>query len=535
MQITFLGHAGFLVETAQSVVALDPWLSPEGAFDSAWMQLPCNHHLADWLREKLSRPDRARFVYVSHEHRDHFDPAFLRSLPRQDFTVVLPRFRRAALRNAFAYHPGRVVLCDDGERVPLPDGELRLFLTDAGLNRDSALLVRAEGRTFLDLNDCKLHDRLPRIAAEEGAMDVFSAQFSGAIWHPTCYEYDRALYGALSRRKLMGKFEAVARALEALRPKAYVAAAGPACFLDPALIHLNFEKVNVFPRAEKLFGYLERRLEGAQPVLLEPMPGDEIDPASGRLTAHGTERLEEGTFEPYVRGYADRCASLYSRREERLTAAEVDAVHERLRDELSAKLCRLRLRERVDRPLYAWLTERPDRVLRVDFRRGALEQVPAVADEERHTFAARAQDVARVLDRRLTWEEFLLSFRFRLGRIPDRYDAVMHGYLACEVEDLDAFCDSVIQSETRPERTVVEAGGKRFEVQRFCPHQGADLSEAWIEGDRYLVCARHRWRFDLERGGVCPQNGSSILARCVGTCGEETQQEVAEQPAESVA
>jgi UDP-MurNAc hydroxylase len=275
MQITFLGHAGFLVETAQSLVVLDPWLSELGAFDSAWMQLPCNHHLADFVRAQLARTDKARFVYVSHEHGDHFDPAFLRSIPRQDFAVVLPRFRRSALQHAFARHPGPVHLCQDGDTVPLPDGSLRLFLTDAGLNRDSALLVQAEGRTFLDLNDCKVHDRIGAIAREVGTVDVFSAQFSGAIWHPTCYEYDRAQYAALSRRKVMGKFEAVARALEALRPRAYVAAAGPACFLDPSLLHLNFERTNVFPRAAKLFSYLERRLPGAPLAFFEPMPGDE--------------------------------------------------------------------------------------------------------------------------------------------------------------------------------------------------------------------------------------------------------------------
>lgn len=535
MQITFLGHAGFLIETARSVVVLDAWLSPEGAFDSAWMQLPCNHHLAEQVRDRLTRTDKARFVYVSHEHRDHFDPAFLRSIPRQDFTVILPRFRRSALRDAFAYHPGQVVHCEDGARVALPDGELRLFLTDAGLNRDSALLVRAEGQTFLDLNDCKLHDRLSQIAAEEGPIDVFSAQFSGAVWHPTCYEYDRALYGALSRRKLLGKFEAVARALEALQPKAYLAAAGPACFLDPALLPLNFEKVNIFPRADRLFAYLERRLEGTAPTLIEPMPGDEVDPARGALVPRTAERLSEANFEPYVRAYADRFSGFFARREQPLTPAEIDTIHTRLSDELGAKLQALRLRTRVDRPLYVWLTEQPDRLLRVDFQRAVIEPVEEIVDAARHTFTARAMDVARVLDRRLTWEEFLLSFRFRLSRAPDRYDAVLHGYLACEVEDLDAFCDSVVRSETRPERTVVTAGGRRFEVQRFCPHQGADLQEAWIEGNRYLVCARHRWRFDLQEGGICPQNGSTVLAKCLGPCAEDDREVAGAQPAESVA
>jgi acyl-CoA synthetase (AMP-forming)/AMP-acid ligase II len=98
MQITFLGHAGFLVETAGALVVADPWLSATGAFDSAWMQLPQNHHLADALRARLEETDKACFLYVSHEHRDHFDPDLLATLPIGKITAVIPRFRRAALR-----------------------------------------------------------------------------------------------------------------------------------------------------------------------------------------------------------------------------------------------------------------------------------------------------------------------------------------------------------------------------------------------------------------------------------------------------
>lgn len=40
MQIGYLGHAGFVVETEGAVVVADPWVSRHGAFASAWMQLP---------------------------------------------------------------------------------------------------------------------------------------------------------------------------------------------------------------------------------------------------------------------------------------------------------------------------------------------------------------------------------------------------------------------------------------------------------------------------------------------------------------
>ena len=94
MQIVYLGHAGFVVETEEAVVVADPWVSRHGAFASAWMQLPQNHHLAPLVRAKLSDPAKQRFVYVSHEHGDHFDREFLASIGCRDITAVVPRFRR---------------------------------------------------------------------------------------------------------------------------------------------------------------------------------------------------------------------------------------------------------------------------------------------------------------------------------------------------------------------------------------------------------------------------------------------------------
>jgi UDP-MurNAc hydroxylase len=514
MEIVYLGHAGFVVETEEAVVVADPWVSRHGAFASAWMQLPQNHHLAPLVRAKLEDPRKPRFVYVSHEHGDHFDRDFLASIARRDFTAVVPRFRRTEMLESLRATGCNVVACADGDKVPIPGGYLRLFVQDGGLNRDSGLLVKAAGRTFLDLNDCKIHDRLGKIVAEEGPIDVFTAQFSGAIWHPTCYDYPPKQYAAISRRKMYGKFEAVARALETVRPRLFLASAGPACFLDPSLVHLNFEELNIFPRAQKFFAFLRKRLARLPSALVEPMPGDVLEVASGNLDVLASDRLDEDRFEQYLRGYAARMADLYQGRAVP-EAADLPGILDRLHEELRRKLSRLDLRDRVGVALYAWLEELPQRMLRVEFPSQRIEEVSALRDEPRYTFKVRAGDVLDVLDRRLTWEEFFLSFRFRLSRSPDEYDPVLHGFLALEAGDLPSLCDSIRQVEANRERAVIGAGGARYSVHRYCPHQGADLTEGWVEGEHLLVCPRHRWQFDLDKQGRCTLNNSSVCAERV--------------------
>jgi len=528
MQITFLGHAGFLVETQHALVVVDPWLSPEGAFDSAWMQFPRNHQLAPMVREKLESSTKERFLYISHEHKDHYDPDFLQTLTKRDFTVVIGKFRRTVLRDEFeTYGARRIIACEDQQEVPIKGGYLKLYLTDSGTNRDSALLIQADGQSFLNLNDCKIHDRLPGIVAEEGPIDIFTAQFSGAIWHPTCYDYTRESYVEHSRQKRASKFEAVARAIETVQPRAYLASAGPACFLDPSLFHINLEPVNIFPRASELFTFLQHRLGGQTPHLIEPMPGDVLDAGRGELVSLVPERVTEENVSQYLRSYAAMQTRVFRERRRNLMLEEVDRIHLRLREELQHKLNAFSLADRVTMPLYMGLIELPEQLLRVDFKARRVDVVGEVRDLSRYTFITSAADVVRVLDRKLNWEDFLLSFRFRASRSPDVYDATLHNFIAAEVEDLRAMCDGVLATEARKERTVVTAGGQRYEVNRYCPHQGADLKEGWVEEGRYLVCPRHRWRFDLQGDGVCPTNGCSVIARCLGK-DEEKRAPVAE-------
>ena len=84
MQLTYLGHAGFCIETHDAIIIMDPWLSAEGAFDAAWFQYPRNHHLADEMQRLLTESPKEKFIYISHEHRDHFDIHFLNSTRHKD-------------------------------------------------------------------------------------------------------------------------------------------------------------------------------------------------------------------------------------------------------------------------------------------------------------------------------------------------------------------------------------------------------------------------------------------------------------------
>lgn len=513
MRITFLGHAGFWVETAEAIVVTDPWLSPTGAFDASWFQFPRNHHLAAIVADRLETTDKARFVYVSHEHEDHLDLAFLEGLRCRDFTVLVPDFRRPLMKEVFGrYACMEVVTCGHRQRVDIPGGGVTLYLDDGELNRDSAILIEGDGRSFLDLNDCRIADALPTIAREHGVVDVFTCQYSGAGWHPTCYDYPREVYETIARKKVAAKFRAVAQALTVLKPRLFLPSAGPPCFLDPQLYHLNLEATNIFPRARRLLDYLDRHPPAAPTSWVDVAPGDVVDAASATVEHRAGCAVPEEGFADYVAAYAASYEPFFAGRARRAEGAyDPDDVLERLRGELVRKLEHLTLHERVTTRLYFRLSE-SERALRVDFPTRTVETVAAIDGPERYVVTASCAEVAKVLAGVMTWDEFSLSFRVHLAREPDVYHTILQGFLRLEADDLDRFCARILDVEARQERIVVDAGARHFAVDRFCPHQGGDLRLGWVEEGRCLTCPRHQWQFDLEDGGRALRNDGSVHA-----------------------
>jgi len=365
------------------------------------------------------------------------------------------------------------------------------------------------------MNDCKLYDEVSEIARTEGPISVLTCQFSGATWHPTCYEYEPEEYARISSHKLHSKFEMVARAISTVQPKCFIPSAGPACFLDPLLLHINFQPVNIFPRTSQFFAFLDKRLERMPTAMVEMMPGDEWNSVSQQFRPCGTERVDESNFEGYIRAYAARHAQYFADRQPKPQESNIQRIIDQLRDALHGKLEPLALHARIQVPLYFGLSDSSDKLLRIDFPSKRVDQVTKIQDADYYSLTTPSWQIQRVLDGAITWEEFALTFRVRLNRRPDVYQTLIQGFLLMEPEDMNSFCSKLLEIEQRQKRTVIEAGGTRYSIDRYCPHQGADLTQGWLTDGRFWTCPRHRWQFALDKEGQCPTNIGSIHAICL--------------------
>jgi UDP-MurNAc hydroxylase len=504
--VTALGHAGLSIAAPGVRVLADPWLSGGGAFLGSWFPFPDNSGIggpAAWP---------ADVVVISHEHLDHLDLALIASLP--DWVpVVVPRYPSTILelRIAQAGHHN-VVALEPWERFPLAPGRndwLTVIPEQCPMSHDAAVLVRLAGRTILHANDARMTlPQIRRAVIEAGAIDVMGVQMSGASWHPVCYEYEGADLERITTLKRTGKFRAVTRLVRAVKPGLVLPYAGPPCFLDPTLRHLNggLTGPGIFPDQADALLWLRTHLPDQPSEYL--LPGDAVDLRHRHIEREGTGR--DGPLPgrgeargAYLAAYAERRADQIQRAWDEnpeppddSSLAEAFTGHMEALGTLSSYfLARIGmvLRFEVEGPGGGTWDAHigPDRV-EVD-----LDGAAPTVD---YRLRLESRWLAGVATGRTRWEELLLSLRFSARREPDRYNDYLVGLLK-HADRAALHAVEKYEAARDPGATIeVTVQGQPRRISRYCPHAGEDLAlGAVIEGTT-IRCLGHNFEFDLGTG-----------------------------------
>ena len=502
--IKFLGHAGFMYESKNEMILMDPWMSKEGAFDSSWYQFPSNHKLGDEIRETISKTEKDVYIYISHEHKDHFDVPFLKTLELSKINFITPKFRRDHVASVLKkLNPKSVNTPIDSEIVEIGNLEIRLFLDDQEIVRDSAigLIDKDKDFTFLNLNDCKVYDRVDELHKIFGKFNVFTCQFSGAVFHPVCYDYPEKKYNEISESKVYGKFASVKNLINKFQPDLYIPAAGPPVFLDPNLIHINYQEVNIFSSPYKFKDYLNDKMPDLKVEI--PVPGSTFEYTGSNLDiSHPVDDISEMFNKDNISLYSDEYSYIFDEREKSKVNYDPTETQRRLFNELTSKLSNFNIDQKMDAVMKFSLDELSETSIFVNFDNKQID-ILENSNELNVTYeiSCSAGDIGRLLDGHLNWEDFMLSFRHKLKRTPDIYQVAINGFLTMEKEDVPEFVSNLMRLQNQRERITVEAGGVLYSIDKFCPHQGSDLTTHQIEDERFLICPKHRWSFDLENDG----------------------------------
>lgn len=487
---TFWGHNCFLIETDREALLLDPWLNDTGAFFGSWHQWPPNGHLRDVVKKRCA--EKKLSIFLSHEHQDHFDKSTLAALSNHpDCTVFIPSYKDKYLLDALAKMKLRTVELAEGAQIG-GDIQFRTFIDDSGINHDAAIFVAAPGFTFFNQNDCKIFDRLPIIRNDLPPIDYYSVQFSGANWHPSCFVLAEDQRRLVAKKKVLSKLRNVLNGIKILEPRFFLPAAGPAFFpfLDPAL---NAGAGTIFVHQSELDKYLtQNRVQD----ILYPRPGERVDENANRLPIPGPTPAE---IDEYALSHRDVWEGI----EDTFSAERfADVLQRRL-----SLIASIALPPETPSIAFRWGSGKSESLV-VDLvgkslLRAQQPQTPClILSASPKYFSLMCGD-----DR---WQDIALSLRASIERMPDVYNTIVNIFLFADESNL---AESLIRNlNLSRERIVIEHQGQKYEINRYCPHQGGDLAYASVDDDLHVVCPRHSWRFDLACEGMCKTSGMSIDA-----------------------
>jgi UDP-MurNAc hydroxylase len=408
MQITYLGHAAILLEAGGTRVLMDPWLTDPTYHGTWWHYPPLEIGARD-----LPRID---YLYVSHEHPDHFDPPTLAQLDK-DIHVVIAKYPRKRFRDRIAALGFRRITEIDYETDFAGNGDgltFRLIGPDRPWD-DSAILLRHGGTTVLNVNDCHLDHATLRRVGREQAIDLAFLTFTGASQYPGCFDFplsskiERALY---SKHAHLEEFVNWARLVGAKRA---VPAAGNHALLAEDQLFLNTPMYANTPADA-----IDALRAGAPEIEgLQMNPGDTWTPENGhvryRPAPDWSRRLE--AIEELSRAVRARGAEYFASE----AAAPAD-LYERFRAYFNGHL----ERDPGIAPginLCIWWTVTGDHGGEwvIDFRRASDWVRQGAPDDWNLHITIPDKLVYKGVTEQGVWDDIVLSFRVRLTRRPDRF------------------------------------------------------------------------------------------------------------------
>ena len=270
MRLTLINHACCKVETDGLGLLFDPWT--EGpAFNGGWDLLIPTPLGFDEIMAGVS------FIWISHEHPDHFSPAFIARVAKTHRETVTILFQATQDRRVVDYCASlglRVRELGNGVSTRLSPAVA--VTCGAFYFYDSWLYLTDGRRSILNLNDCPARAQrdirtIARLAPEP---TLLLSQFSYAAWKGG--RENHVFRAAAAAQKL----ETLARQIRVLRPRFTLPFASLIYFSNEENSYLN-DAVNTPRMAADAIA-----AAGSAPLVLYPGQAWEVGtPASGNAAA----------------------------------------------------------------------------------------------------------------------------------------------------------------------------------------------------------------------------------------------------------
>ncbi|MEC7150274.1 MAG: hypothetical protein VXW09_00380 [Pseudomonadota bacterium] len=248
-EFTFINHASYTIETEKSILVVDPWV--EGyAFDKGWALLDkttSNERLINLINNKK----KDIYIWLSHEHSDHFSIPFLMLLKSKNVKAKFLFQKTLDGRvSAFIKKIGFDVIESNYKKISI-DNELSLVIFPFA-GGDSYCLTLLKEHSILNLNDCVINNKkvlnnvITNVNKYTSKLDLLLTQFGYANWIGNVNE------AGLRISEANEKLSQIKLQIDGLKPKNLIPFASFIYFCDNEKFYIN-DSQNTPKNVEKLF------------------------------------------------------------------------------------------------------------------------------------------------------------------------------------------------------------------------------------------------------------------------------------------
>ena len=180
--VKLINHASAKISVDGVSIVSDPWYDGS-VFHKGWKliyELPFEE-----TKKHLVKTD---YIYVSHEHPDHFSPGFFLNkqykaiLEKNETKILFQETKDKRVYNFLIKNGFEVIEVPNKKYVTLKNN-VKIKIIKFGYI-DSALIIEGSKDKILNLNDCPLNEisEIKKFKKDHGVFDLLLTQFSYAAW-----------------------------------------------------------------------------------------------------------------------------------------------------------------------------------------------------------------------------------------------------------------------------------------------------------------------------------------------------------------
>lgn len=179
-KIEFVNHASVLISHEDISVLTDPWYEGD-VFNKGWNLLVSQND-----KQTKELLDRTKYIWVTHEHPDHFAVSFFiknrEQIIKKNIKILFQKTLDSRVTKFLRSKSFDVIELDNNKTFSLSDSfKVRVIKVDFN---DSAQIFEIGGKRIINLNDCPFDNKkeLNKFAKKSGDADLILSQFSYAAW-----------------------------------------------------------------------------------------------------------------------------------------------------------------------------------------------------------------------------------------------------------------------------------------------------------------------------------------------------------------